>query len=202
MGSIGSCEIDLTVSGVSYAVDFTSFSAGGSNAVLTAVDASNSSGEAGLQFTGAGSTNLTSFSGLGYTASIATTGQCTGAIGAYTCYIAGQYQQVSYGVLGNSSGTVTYNTDTCASIPPNSVLVLTPASSTYPATACTSNITGNDVVSMTSSLGTNTLTNIESDVYVGSSYNATTPEPTSFVLMGAGLGLVGLLGRRRKAARQ
>jgi hypothetical protein len=50
-------------------------------------------------------------------------------------------------------------------------------------------------------LGSNTLTNIESDVYVGNSYNATTPEPTSFVLMGAGLGLVGLL-RRRKAARQ
>jgi hypothetical protein len=75
--------------------------------------------------------------------------------------------------------------------------MLTPAASTYgPASV------GNQTaIAFGSSYdGNNALANEETDVYLLATYQNPVPEPTTFVLMGAGLGLVGLL--RSRAARK
>ena len=192
VSTLTTCDINLTYSGQSFTVTFSNFSDGGaSNMVLNAVDSSNLTGQAGLQFVGSpAGTPIGTFTGFSYTASI--TSACNSG---FTCYIIGQYQQAAFGALGNPSGSVTYTTDTC-NVPP----VLTPSASTYGPSLCGSYIPAgsNDVVTASYVPGTNTLNNLETDVYVGSVTNA--PEPTTFVLMGAGLGLIGML--RRKTARR
>lgn len=191
--TIGSCTDTLALSsGGTVVVTFSGFSDGGSGATVSAVESNNLSGQVGFQLAGANQqTPLSPFSGLGYTATITS---CTP--GQYACSIFAQYQQASFGVVGNPTGVVSFSGDTCGAVPN-----LTPSSSTFPATLCSSPITtgNNDVVVAAYSSGTNILTGMETDVYVNA-IDTTAPEPTTFVLMGAGLGLLGLV--RRKTARR
>jgi len=185
ISSIGSCDIQLTIGPQSFTVNFSSFT-NAPTGVLSQVDSSNATGQAGLQFVGTpAGTPLAAWTNFSYTAQI--TSACN--VG-FDCFIIGQYQQAAYGSLVDLTGTLSFSADTCG-VPGN----LTPGSSTYGPTLCTANIAGADTVTTTYDPGNNTLNNFETDVYVGAVGN-TVPEPTTFVLLGAGMGVLGLLRRR------
>lgn len=163
-----------------------SFSNGNGTLTLGAVDFNAALGIAGLQFTDGNGTS--SYSGFGDTATLSPT---TGCQTNYNCSLDGVYEQGSFTQLSNSNGLLTI-TATGAS-----TQMLTPAASTYgPASV------GNQTaIAFGSSYdGNNALANEETDVYLLATYQNPVPEPTTFVLMGAGLGLVGLL--RSRAARK
>jgi hypothetical protein len=192
--TIGTCtDTVLLGSGGTVTVTFSAFSDGGSGAVVAAIENNAVTGQMGFQLAGANQqTPLTPFTGLTYTATITS---CTP--GSFACTIFAQYQQASFGVPGNATGSVSFAADGCLPVP----APLTPSNSTLPATNCSAAIASGvgDTVTLNYTAGTNSLTGLESDVYVNA-VDTTVPEPTAFILMGAGLGLVGLV--RRKAARR
>jgi len=211
LSSLPTCEIDLTIGSVQYDLVFSSFAeaGGSSNATLATVDASTVGGYGGLEFGGSTGSTL-SVTSLSYTVTLLNAGgnvatNCTGLLGAYTCAIDGQSQQANFGLLGNTNGQVSFTSDACG-IPPT----LAPGAQSYGPALCSSNVAAGTGLGLGISVNLslpgpgspNTLNYVDSDFYVTSSYNAVTPEPTTFVLLGAGLGLVGMLRRRSRAARQ
>jgi len=196
-------DTSCTVAFTNMTLTFSNFSLSGTSDVITASD----DGGGSLINGGFTFTDQTSTSGLvpgtviGYTVSITT---CNAG---WTCTLTGYNDQGNFPFIsGTNTGqlvfTYTYNPNTGQ----------TPTSTTLNQSNTTLNnntlyvqgispdtVSASVAYSLTGSAGE--ATQITDDVYISNTYNATVPEPTTFVLMGAGLGLVGLL-RRRKSARR